>query len=294
MDRLTSLRAFREVVEAGGFSAAADKLGISAPMVSKHVARLERELGARLLNRSSRHLSLTEAGSLYYEQCREALDVLQAAEAAIGLHAQAPRGQLRVSAPQWFASARFAQALRLYRDRYPEVLVDVRLENRKVDLVAEGYDLAFRATPDPSPTLIVKPLATLQFVLAATPAWLAREGGSERLRAAAVVPAIVPTYVDLPDLELAAPAGRLRLRLEPVMRSNDSTLTLHAVHAGIGAAFLPVWLVGDDLASGRLVPVLPGHSAKPIPLFAAYASRRYMTPKLRSFIDHFVEALAAC
>jgi molybdenum-dependent DNA-binding transcriptional regulator ModE len=120
MDRMTSLRVFREVVEAGSFVAAAERLGLSPPMASKHVAQLEKSLGARLLHRSSRHLSLTEAGTAWYEQSRRALDLLDAAEAAIGQAHDAPRGQLKVSAPVWCATPRFARVLADYREKYPE------------------------------------------------------------------------------------------------------------------------------------------------------------------------------
>jgi DNA-binding transcriptional LysR family regulator len=155
---LTSLRVFREVVEAGSFTAAAGRLSMSPPMASKHVAQLEKSLGARLLHRSSRHLSLTEAGTAWYEQSRRALDLLDAAEAAIGQTSEAPRGQLKVSAPVWCATPRIARVLADYHERFPEVLVDMHLENRKVDLAADGYDLALRATQEPSPALIARPL----------------------------------------------------------------------------------------------------------------------------------------
>ena len=161
MDRLTSLRVFREVVESGSFVAAAERLAISAPMASKHVAQLEKSLGARLLHRSSRHLSLTEAGQAWYAQSSRALDLLDAAQSAIGQTHEVPRGQLKVSAPVWCATPRFAAVLAGYRERCPEVLVDMHLENRKVDLAADGYDLALRATQELSPALIARPLPSL-------------------------------------------------------------------------------------------------------------------------------------
>ena len=119
MDRLTGLRIFREVVECGSFSTAAERLRVSAPMASKHLAQLERQLGARLLHRSSRRVSLTEAGETYYAQVRQALDTLDAADSAIGLSAASPRGQLRISAPVWCANPRFARTLSRHRARYP-------------------------------------------------------------------------------------------------------------------------------------------------------------------------------
>ncbi len=285
-----SLRVFREVVESGSFVAAANRLSLSTAMASKHVAHLERQLGARLLNRTSRHLSLTEAGTVYLEQCREALDSLQAGEAAIGLSQEAPRGVLRVTAPVWCANRRFADVLAAYKLGHPDVVVDIRLENRKVDLVEEGYDLALRVTREPSPTLIVRPLCTVQFHLVATPAYLKRVG---RPRASPTSNgAILPTYVNLDGLEVTGPNGKLKLHLHATMKTDDTTLSYHAVHAGLGLAYLPDWLVADDLKRGELKCVMPGVQSPVSTLFAAYTSRKYMTAKVRSFIDFFSAALA--
>jgi DNA-binding transcriptional LysR family regulator len=291
MDRLTSLRVFREVVEAGSFATAAERLSISAPMASKHVAHLERQLGARLLNRTSRHLSLTEAGRVYYEQCREALDTLQAAEAAIGQSLEAPRGLLKVTAPVWCATRRFAEVLAAYGRQYPDVVVDIRLENRKVDLVEEGYDLALRATDEPSPSLIVRPLCPVPFHLVATPAYLKCTGRAQAPSDLSRYGAILPTYVSLDPFAMEGPAGNTSVRLTATLKSNNTTLAYHAVQAGIGIAYLPQWLVAEDLEQGRLELVLPGYSLPAVTLFAAYTSRRYMTPKVRTFIDFLSEAL---
>ena len=292
MDTLTSLRVFREVVESGSFVAAANRLGLSTATASKHVAHLERQLGARLLNRTSRHLSLTEAGTVYLEQCREALDSLQAGEAAIGLSQEAPRGVLKVTAPVWCANRRFADVLAAYKLEHPDVIVDIRLENRKVDLVEEGYDLALRVTRDPSPTLIVRPLCTLQFHLVATPAYLKRVGWAKGSVDLERLGAILPTYVNLDGMEVTGPAGKLKLHLHATMKTDDTTLSYHAVHAGLGWAYLPDWLVAEDLKRGELKRVMPGFETPASTLFAAYTSRKYLTAKVRSFIDFFSGALA--
>ena len=292
MDTLTSLRVFREVVESGSFVAAANRLGLSTAAASKHVAHLERQLGARLLNRTSRHLSLTEAGTVYLEQCREALDSLQAGEAAIGLSQEAPRGVLKVTAPVWCANRRFAEVLAAYKLEHPDVIIDIRLENRKVDLVEEGYDLALRVTREPSPTLIVRPLCTLQFHLVATPAYLKRVGWPKSSVDLERLGAILPTYVNLDGIEVTGPTGKLKLRLHATMKTDDTTLSYHAVHAGLGWAYLPDWLVAEDLKHGSLRRVMPGFDTPPSTLFAAYTSRKYLTAKVRSFIDFFSGALA--
>src|SRR5438552_9942260 len=197
LDTLTSMKVFREVVDSGSFVAAAARLGLSAPMASKHVAHLERHLGARLLNRTSRRLSMTEAGSVYFEHCREALDTLEMGEGALGQNVQSPRGILKITAPVWCATARFAHMLAAYRLKYPGVVVDMRLENRKIDLAAEGYDLALRATREPSPALIVRPVCEVRFLLVATPSYLQRHGRPKSPRELAQHAAILPPYVTM-------------------------------------------------------------------------------------------------
>src|ERR1700712_3915169 len=208
MDALTSLRVFRDVVEAGSFVKAAERLDISTAMTSKHVANLERQLGVRLLNRTTRHLSLTEAGSVYFEQCSEALDILQAAEAAVGTQTAHPQGVLKVTAPGWFATRKFADILVAYRQRYPDVLVDLRLENRFVDLVEEGYDMALRATSEPSPSLIVRPLCRVPFILTREPAYLEPHGYPRHPSELGERHEIVlPTYTSVDTVEFSGPDG---------------------------------------------------------------------------------------
>jgi DNA-binding transcriptional LysR family regulator len=295
MDTLTSLQVFREVAEGGSFVGAAERLGLSTAMASKHVAHLERRLGARLLNRSSRRLSLTEAGAAYLARCREALDLLRAGEAVVACGAEAPQGVLKVTAPVWCATRRFADLLAAYRDRYPQVVPDLRLENRRVDLVEEGYDLALRVTAgEPSPALIVRPLGGVRFHWVASPACLARAGPLETPADLATVGAVLPTYVNLETMTLHGPGGATASpRLAAAMKSDDTTLSHHAVRAGIGAAFLPEWLVGDDLDRGTLRAVLPGWTAPPMTLYAAYTSRKYLTAKVRTFIDFLGESLGS-
>ena len=292
MDQLTSLRVFREVVESGSFAAAAERLDISAPMASKRLAHLERTVNARLLHRISRHLSLTEAGSAYYEQCRQALDILDAADAAITWRAGGVRGQLKVSAPVWCATTQFASVLADYRRSFPDVIVDLHLANRKVDLVSDGFDLALRATFEPSPALIARPLCRIDFHLVAAPEYLARHA-LEAPEEDFSYDAVLPNYVDMGTLADRLPKASQRLRLNPVLRSDDTTLSYHAVLAGMGVAFLPAWLVDSDLASGRLAKVADGQFQGPsTKMYAVYTSRQYMAPKLRTFIDFLSQALS--
>jgi DNA-binding transcriptional LysR family regulator len=293
MDALTSLRVFRDVVEAGSFVKAAERLDISTAMTSKHVANLERQLGVRLLNRTTRHLSLTEAGSVYYEQCREALDILQNAEAAVGSQTDQPRGVLKITAPGWFATRKFADMLVAYRARYPDVTIDLRLENRFVDLVEEGYDMALRATSEPSPTMIVRPLCDMPFVLVGSPAYLqARGNPAHPLDLSERHEIILPTYTNIDTVEFTGPDGVFAVKNSVVLKSNDSSMSLQLVRAGLGLAYFPEWLVAPELASGALTRLLPQYTTFAPCVYAVYTSRKYMTTKVRTFIDFLSDAFA--
>ncbi|KMZ13796.1 Transcriptional regulator, LysR family [Candidatus Burkholderia humilis] len=281
MDALTSLRIFREVVEAGSFVKAAERLDISTAMTSKHVANLERQLGVRLLNRTTRHLSLTEAGSVYYEQCSEALNILQTAEAAVGAQSAQPQGMLKVTAPGWFANRKFADLLVAYQARYPGVLVDLQLENRFVDLVEEGYDMAIRATSEPSPSLIVRPLCKMPFVLAVAQTYIERNGLPRHPDDLARHRLVLPTYTNIETV----------IKNNPVLKTNDTSMSLQLVRAGMGLAYFPAWIVEPELAAGSFVRVLPAYTAFAPSVFAVYTSRKYMTTKVRTFIDFLSDAL---
>lgn len=167
MDTLFSLKVFCQVVEQGSFARAAEHLGISAPMASKHVNHLEKQLAARLLHRNSRNLHLSEEGEHYYRQCREALEILEQAAALAGLGQQQARGHLRIAAPVWCANPTFARWMTEFRTREPEVSLDFVLDNRMSDLIGEGFDLALRVSSKPAPNLIVRPFLT--FTLPSSP-----------------------------------------------------------------------------------------------------------------------------
>jgi DNA-binding transcriptional LysR family regulator len=300
MDTLTSLRIFRHVAESGSFTAAAARMGISPAMTSKHVAHLERELRARLLNRSSRHVSLTEAGSVYFEQCREALDTLDGAAAALREGHDEPRGSLRLTAPVWCATGYFAQLLAGYRKRHPQVILDLHLSNRKVDLAREAFDMALRVTNEPSPSLIVRPICEIRFHAVATPEVLQEhrkknplpDGNSAASTDGSRLNAIIASYLPVSStLAVRSPSGEMGARVNTIMKSDNTSLTYECVLAGVGAALLPDWLVREDLAQGRLVPVMPQFAPISVTLHAAYTHRKYLTPKVRSFIDYLAAAM---
>src|SRR3984893_11810874 len=177
MDTLLSMKVFRQVVESGSFVGAAERLSLSTAMTSRHLMYLEKHLGTRLLNRS---LSLTESGKLFFERCKGILEEVEEAELVAGSVSGVPRGTLRVTAPSWAATRGMVDLVAAYRQHYPEVVVDLSFEDRFVDLVEEGYDLAIRATADPPPAgLIARPLRPMPFVIAASKEYLRRCGAPQ-------------------------------------------------------------------------------------------------------------------
>lgn len=287
MDTLTSLRVFCLVAELKSFSAAARRLNLSPAIASKHVMHLEDRLGARLLNRTSRRVSLTEPGLLYLNQAKQTLEGLDEIEAAISNVAVTPRGVIRLSAPVWIASGFFMRILADYHQRYPDVVFDMDLSGRIVNLVDEGFDLALRASsPDRlDPGLLARPLAPVEFGLVGSPDYLARTGRPTRL--ADLNGHALLRYSGMPPggVIFEGSRGRETVTLRTVMQSENETLLHLAALEGMGLVFLPMWMAQEDIAQGRLERVLEGEATFRVTLHAVYPSRKYLAAKVRTFID---------
>jgi DNA-binding transcriptional LysR family regulator len=291
MDTLTSLRVFCMAAELKSFTAAADRLGLSPAMASKHVMHLESRMGTRLLNRTSRRVSLTETGTLYFAQVRPMLDGLDEVEAAISNVTVAPRGTLRLSAPVWVANSFFAGLMAEYNQRYPEVSFDMDLSGRMVNLVDEGFDLALRATaPDRlDPGLIARPLTRVAFHLMGSPEYLERCGRPIKLaelNGHAML--LYSAMASSGGMTLGGSHERETIKFRTVIQSENETLLHKAALEGMGLAFLPLWMAQPDLDAGRLENVLPETAAFFATLHAVYPSRKYLSAKVRSFIDFMV------
>jgi DNA-binding transcriptional LysR family regulator len=291
MDTLTSMKVLRQVVESGSFVAAAERLNLSTAMISKHVMHLERHLGVRLLNRSSRHLSLTEAGTVYYEHCQEMLDNLAMVEATVRQSAVVVRGILKVNAPVWFANPLFTKALAEYRSRYPDVSLDLSLNDRVVDLVEEGFDLALRVMlSEPAPSPLTQQICSIPFLLVGSSDYLQRNGYPKTPNELSKHMGISYHYSQVPDgMILEGPNGREAIKLPVSLRSNNTMMMYQAVVANMGVAILPEWLIADDLASQRLEVLELGHTLTTTFLYAVYPSQRYLSPKIRTFVDFLAE-----
>ncbi|MBN3925986.1 LysR family transcriptional regulator [Nostoc sp. NMS4] len=291
MDTLVSMRVFRKVVELESFVAAAARMEMSAAMTSKHVMHLERHLGGRLLNRTSRHLSLTEIGKVYFEQCCEMLDSLDEAEASVSRAAIVPSGVLKISAPVWFANRKFTKVLANYHSRFAAVTLDIDLSGRIVNLVEEGFDLALRVTQSPGSNLIAHPIASIQFYMVGSPSYFQKAGYP--LKPKDLSQHAMITYSLLSEGELAVEGltGKESVKIKSsLLRTNNENLIHDAAMDGMGLAFLPTWLIEDDIASGHLERVMPDYRFPSPMLYAVYTSRKYLSSKVRTFVDFIAES----
>ncbi|MDA9412652.1 LysR family transcriptional regulator [Bradyrhizobium sp. CCBAU 45384] len=285
MDSLVSMRVFCLVAELKSFATAAQRLRISPAMASKHVMQLEKRLGTRLLNRTSRRVSLSESGALYFEQARQMLDSLDEVEAAVSKATVVPRGTLRLTAPVWMANTIFVSVLADYQARYPEVRLDIDLSGRLVNLVEEGFDLALRATGAPDEALIARPITGVPFYMVAAPAFLKRAGRPKTFADLSGKALLHYALYPGESFSIEGEHGTETIKLNPVLRSGNETLLHMAALEGMGLAFLPKWLVAEDIAAGRLEHVMPEHIIFVGKLFAVYPSRKYLSAKVRTFID---------
>lgn len=290
MDKLTGMVVFARVVEAQSFTAAAAQLGMSRSAVSKTIAALEDRLGARLLNRTTRRLALTEVGQAFYERSARIVAEAEEAERAVTRLQVAPRGTLRVNAPVSFGILHLGPALALFMKRYPELRVDIRLNDGMVDLIEEGYDVAVRIAALPDSSLVARRLADNHMVVCAAPAYWERRGRprqpSELARHACITYAHQRSPNEWP---FAGPDGRFAVRVEGPLMSDNGDLALAAAVAGLGVVVLPCFLCGAALASGKLEPVLCDWMPPPSGIHAVYPHGRHLSAKVRAFIDFLVE-----
>ena len=292
MDRLRAFEVFATVVGQGSFTRAADKLETSPANVTRYVNELEESLGARLLNRTSRRLSLTETGKTLYDQALSILEDVAEAEAIASSAALQPRGRLRVNAPLSFGILHLAPLWPRFMTRYPDIELDISLVDRVVDLVEEGYDLAVRISRGGSPALVSRKLATARHLICASPDYVARHGAPESPEDLNRHACIAYTYSDSADeWRLLDDAGKVHSVAVPnIMQTNNGDTARAAALAGLGIIRQPTFLIGEDLRQGRLVPLLTGYRMSEIDVLAVYPSRRHLSAKVRVMVDFLVEA----
>jgi len=289
MDRLKAMQVFVEVVDRGSLSAAAQRLDMSRAMVSRYLAELEAWVGARLLHRTTRRLSLTPAGAETLPRCRRMLDLMGDMHEAVAAPDAEPRGQLRVSVSLSFGAAQLAGAVADFVDRYPGASVDLQLVDRIVNLVEDGIDLAVRITNELDPNLIARKLAPCRSAVCAAPAYLKAHGTPARPEDLAKHNCLTHTHFGKSLWRFRRDAEWVDVPVSGSITANDALLLARTAVRGSGIAMLPTYLAGPEIAAGRLVPLLTGTPPEELGIYGVYASRRQMPLILRTMLDFLAE-----
>lgn len=288
LDSLTSIAMFVRIAETRSFSGAAHQLGVSAPAVSKGLARLESRLGVRLLNRTTRKVSLTDDGQAFLDRCRQILADAQDAEEALTRRRVTLSGKLRVQMPVGFGRVVVLPAMPRFLERHPELSIDVELSDRIVDLVDEGLDIALRIGPIPDSRLIARRIYAIRFVTCASPAYLARHGipaTPEALAAHRCLPYWLPGAGRYRPWEFARDGVPFTLQVQGHWAINNSEALLDAAVAGAGIISVSTFLAAEALAAGRLRAVLTDFATEGPPVSAVYLPSRQLSPRVRAFLD---------
>ncbi|MBP1807360.1 LysR family transcriptional regulator [Rubellimicrobium aerolatum] len=289
MDRLACDRMFLAVVEAGSFAGAAQRLGTGSGQASKLVARLEAELGVRLLHRTTRALQLTEAGQTYHDRLRVLVEDLDALDAEVRSQGTVPRGRVRMTAPMAFGTLRVAPILAEVARAYPEIALEVQFTDRLVRLVDEGFDLAVRVGRAEDSTLVARRLGEARILAVASPAYLAARGRPEAPRDLAGHDCVI-------DLNRRDPhrwtfAGGVAVAVRGRLTFSDPTACLLAAEAGLGVAAMPDFVATESLRAGRVLRLLEAHEDAPLPIHALMPSGRHMAAKVRVVVEALAQGL---
>lgn len=294
MDRFTALRVFRNVVEVGSFVEAARQLGLSPAAISKNIAELEAHLGVRLLNRTTRRLSSTEAGLQYYESVARVLDDLDEADTALGPLRHHPSGSLRIAAPATLTHIRLSAAMPRFLEQYPQLTVDFHADSRRINLIEDGFDLVIRATDSLlDSSLVARKLMTMQQVVCGSPAYFDRAGQPQHprdLEKHACLSFSLSGHTD--EWEFSKGPERERVTVSGRYRATSSLAVRDAARAGCGLCLMPRIYIKKDLEEGALQAVLGDWTSMQYSVYAVYPTRRYLPAKVRVFLDFIVEELA--
>jgi DNA-binding transcriptional LysR family regulator len=291
MQNLTDIAIFVKVVELASFTAAAEALESSQPVVSKAVTRLEEKLGARLLNRTTRRLSLTEAGSELYRRSVRALKEIENAELEVARFQTEPRGTLRVAAPMSFSILQLGPFIHEFLAKYPGVALELNMNDQQVDLVEEGYDLAIRIGQLQESNLVARRITVTRQVMCASPAYLAKHGTPERPEDLLEHNCILYSFLMTPrEWRLTDTDGETHVvPVNGTLHSNNGLVNRAAAIAGTGIVLLPTFYIGEQVKSGALKPVLCNFRPQELSVYAVYPERRNLMPKVRAFIDAMAE-----
>lgn len=295
MDSLTDIAVFVQVVESGSFTKAAERLALSKAVISKYVNRLEERLGARLLNRTTRRLSLTEVGQTFYQGSLRGLNELYEAEAEVSRLQDAPRGTLRLSAPMSFGILHIAPALPDFMKRYPGLKVDMELNDRYLDMINEGFDVAIRGALElPDSSLVSRRLCTRKHVVVAAPCYIEQHGCPRKPEELAGHNVLSFSYQQSAlNWSFVGPDQKtVSVKVSSRVQMNNSLALKEMLMAGMGIMRTPTFVVGQDIQEGRLFQLLPDYEAIEGAIYVVYPQRRHLSPKVRAFIDFMVERIS--
>ncbi|WP_282608825.1 LysR family transcriptional regulator [Pelagibius sp. Alg239-R121] len=294
MEGIGAIPVFVAVVENGGFAAAARKLGVSKSAVSKRVSQVESRLGVLLLHRSTRRLSLTEAGERYFAHAVEALAAAREAEDAVAQLQSAPQGRLRINTPMSFGRLHIAPLIPAFLKRYPGIEIDMVMEDRVVDLIEGGFDVAIRAGSLPDSALIARKLAPCYNVLCAAPEYIAESGGPSKPSDLLDHNCLHYAYSsDAQEWVFQGHDAATKIQTRGNYHVNNSEALREAVIGGCGIGRLPTFIAGPDIAAGRLVRLLEEYPMPSQIFYAVFPERRHLPAKVRVFVDYAVERFGA-
>jgi DNA-binding transcriptional LysR family regulator len=293
MENLSDIAVFVQVVESGSFTAAAERLRLSRSVVSKYITRLEDRLGARLMNRTTRRLSLTEAGQAFFASSQRGLQEIEAAQAEVSQLQKTPRGRLRLNTPMSFGILHIAPAIREFLTPYPDLLIDMRLDDRQVDLVEEGFDLAIRIAELPDSSLVARRLGPCRHIVCASQEYINQHGAPKTPDDLRRHNILTYRYQDSPnEWRFLTPDGRYAsIQVTGSIQMNNSLAIREAVLSGAGITLTPSFIVGEDIKTGRLKQLLPEYRAQEISIYAVYPEHRHLLPKVQAFIDFMKERI---
>lgn len=295
MENLTDIAVFVEVVKADSFTTAARELNISRSVVSKYITRLEQRLGVRLLNRTTRRLSLTEAGQHFFQQSQSALMQLENAQGAIHAMQAEPRGLLRISAPSSFGILHLAPLIPLLRNTYPDLNVELSISDKLIDIVDEGIDIAIRIDELPDSTLIAKRIAQCRYVVCASPSHFEQHGKPDTPEDLVKYNCLLFQFWNTPNQWrfLYEDNQFIEIKVKGEVISNNSLALREMMLNNGGISMAPTFLVGEDIKKGNLIPVLGDYHIKPISIYAVYPHRQYLTAKARAFLEFVTKHIDA-
>ncbi|MCF8200081.1 MAG: LysR family transcriptional regulator [Sulfuritalea sp.] len=284
------MRVFAAVVEAGSFAGAAEKLDLSRGMTTRYVAQLEAHLGVRLLNRTTRKLSLTDAGGDYHRHVTQILAMVEEAESSAAQKSLVPRGVLRISTSVGLAMPHLGRMVNEYLQAHPEVAVEMTLNERVVDMVEEGFDLSIRIAAQIDPGLIARRLAGVRTIACAAPAYLKKYGTPDSPAQLAGHNCMTYAHANWQhEWRFRQNGIEQRVRISGNLRVNNGNILVNAAIDGLGVIVEPDFLVNEALRRKQLVPILADWETDSLSMFAVYPNRKYLPPKVRSFVDLLVE-----